>query len=234
MIDLIKLTKEQIITRAKWKCPVPGHSKHNGLEHPRCYDRLQKIEGERIGFLDIETEDLKADFGIMFCWCVLDAKTDKIISDIITPDDIKKYSSHDRDKMPKEDTRILKSLIDTLQNYDRLVGHYSSRFDLQFSRTRSIICDVPFPHFGEIYQSDTWMILKHKFKLSRNSQENATRKLLGATRKDHLSLSIKHGCLRGEKWALDSSLEHCKKDVLDLRDLYNTINPYAKKTNTSI
>jgi hypothetical protein len=96
------------------------------------------------------------------------------------------------------------------------------------------MCGIDFPKYGEIYQTDTWMILKNKFKLSRNSLQNGCLKLLGVTRKDHLSLSIKHGCLRGEKWALDLAVSHCEKDVLDLRDMYNKTYPYVKKSNTSI
>jgi len=235
MIDLKTLTKAEILERAKWKCPVPGHSKHDGLAHPRCYEKLKAAyTGERIGFLDIESEDLKADYGIMFCWCVLDAQTNEIKKDIINADDIKKGSSKKRDVAPTEDKRIVQSLIDCMSNYDRVVAHYGSRFDLPFIRTRAVICGLDFPTYGLLNQTDTWIILKNKFKLSRNSLMNATLKLLGSTRKDFLSHSIKHGCLRGEEWALKDSLVHCENDVKDLRDLYNKIHGFMRKTNSSI
>jgi hypothetical protein len=96
------------------------------------------------------------------------------------------------------------------------------------------MCGVDFPSYGVYVQTDNWDILKTKFKLSRNTQENASLKLRGETRKDHLSLSIKHGCLRGEKWALDLALKHCEGDVLDCEDNYWVINKYARKTNRSI
>jgi hypothetical protein len=234
MVDLVNLSKEEIVKRAKWQCPIPGHSKHNGLAHPRCYDKFKHVEGEKVGYLDIETEDLKADFGIIFNWCILDAKTNKVYRDVLTPEDIKKHSSRDRDKQPREDSRIIRSLIERLNDYDRVVTHYGCRFDLPFIRTRAVICEIPFPSFGLIYQTDTWMILKNKFKLSRNSLQNGMLKLKGFSRKDHLSLSIKHGCLRGEKWALDLSDKHCENDVLDLRDLHQSIESYANKTKSSI
>ena len=124
--------------------------------------------------------------------------------------------------------------MDKLTEYEYVITHYGSYFDLKFIRTRAVICDVPFPEYGSIYQRDTIKILWNKFRLRRNSLARATISLLGKTRKDHLSLSIKHGCLRGEKWALDLSLKHCRKDVLDTRDLYKKIHSFVKKSNTSI
>lgn len=234
-----RLTHSQIVWLSTQRCKKHGHS---FLEHWSCYERnppkdsplLKKEEQERVGFLDIEAEDLNADYGIIFNWCLLDAQTNKIHRDIITPRDIKKYPSKERNKMPTEDTRIIQSLVKLLGGYDRIIGHYSCRYDVPFVRTRAVMCGVPFPHYGLLYQTDTWVILKNKFKLSRNSLQNSTLKLLGVTRKDHLSLSIKHGCLRGEKWALETSDAHCEKDVLDLRDLYNKIHPFARKTKSSI
>lgn len=235
MIDITKLRAEEIKKRARWKCPLEGHSKHNGLEHPACYDKLQSLDlREKIGFIDIETEDLKADYGVVFCYCIKDRNSDIIYHDNITLEDIKKYSSKNRDKMPVEDTRIIKNLIRDMGNFTRLVGHFSSIFDLPFIRTRAIMCGIDFPTYGVYAQTDTWRILKNKFKLSRNSLENSCKKLLGTSLKDHLSLSIKHGCIRGEEWALKDSLEHCKKDVLDTERLYNTIHTFTRQTNSSI
>jgi len=234
MIDLKSLKKNEIIKRASWKCPVQGHSKHNGLEHPRCYEKFNNIEIDKMCVLDIETEDLSADFGIMFCWAILDMDNNKIIEDIITLDDIKKYKSSKRNVHPKEDSRIITSLVDSLKNYQWVVTHYGSLFDLKFIRTRAVICNIPFPEFGSMYQQDTCKMLWAKFKLRRNNLAAATRNLVGKTRKDHLSLSLKHACLRGEKWALDDTMKHCRKDVLDTRDLYNKINPFVRKGKTSI
>jgi len=228
------LTKAEIIERAEWRCPTKGHAHHSGLEHPSCYSKLALNQKEHIGFIDIETEDLRADYGISFCYCIKDSLSDKIYKDCLTLQDIKNSSSHNRNEMPKEDKRIIRSCVRDMENFTRLVTHYGSRFDFQFLRTRAVICGVDFPSYGAYCQTDNWDILKSKFKLSRNSQENASVKLRGETRKDHLSLSIKHGCLRGEKWALDLTLKHCIGDVLDCEDNYNLINKFARKTKRSI
>ena len=160
--------------------------------------------------------------------------SNKIYTDHITPDDIRKYKSHKRDIEPTEDTRVVKNLIRDMGNFTRLVGHYSAKFDIPFVRTRAVIDNVSFPEFGEYYQTDTWFILKKKFRLRRNSLENACRKLIGVSNKDHLSLSLKHAVLRGEKWAIDATIEHCRKDVLDTEMLYKKIFGYMKTTKCSI
>ena len=207
--------------------------RHNGYQHPKCY-RDAFIEEEKIGFLDIETEDLRADFGVIFGYCIKDASSDKVYSDHLTLKDINKYKSCDREKDPREDTRVLEHLVSDMGNFNRLVGHYSCKFDLPYIRTRAVMCGVEFPEFGEYFQIDTWLILKKKFKLSRNSLENGCRKLLGVTNKDHLSLSIKHGVLRGEEWTIKDTMEHCRKDVLDTEALYKKIYGYAHTTRSSI
>lgn len=208
--ELRLLPAEDLKKRLKWKCPLAGHSKHDGVSHSSCYQKLHTVDfGERIGFLDIETTDLNADYGIITCYCLKDSRSPKIYEATITLDDIHKYSSKKRDVEPKEDTRIIHQLVEDLKNFDRLVLHYGCGFDLPFIRTRAVICGVDYPTFGVYVMSDTWVMLKKKFKLSRNSLENGCRKLVGTTLKDHLSMSIKHGALRGEKWAIDCMLVHC-------------------------
>jgi len=235
MIDITRMKADEIKKRAKWKCPLDGHSKHNGLEHPNCYEKLHTANfGDRIGFLDIETTDLNADYGIITCYCIKDINSNKIYEDAINLDDIKKYCSKKRDVEPKEDTRVIHSLIKDMSNFDRLVLHYGCGFDLPFIRTRAVICKIDYPKFGAYVMSDTWVMLKKKFKLSRNSLENGCRKLVGKSNKDRLSMSIKHGALRGEKWAIDDMLVHCRKDVIDTEALYNLIKDYSRKTNSFI
>jgi hypothetical protein len=233
-LEVSKMKKDEILARDKFRCPEKGHSSKDGFEHPRCFDKYQKgLYQEKVLFFDIEAEDLSADYGIMFNWYATDEDGNKF-EDYITLKDINKYKSSKREIEPKEDTRIVKSLVDLMTKYTRVVGHYSCGYDLPFARTRAVICGTDFPSYGMLFQSDTWVILKKKFKLSRNSLENGCRKLVGATKKDHLSLSIKHGCLRGEKWAIDLSREHCKKDVEDLISLFNITQKYMRRTKSSI
>jgi uncharacterized protein YprB with RNaseH-like and TPR domain len=230
LYDLIKNTpKNQLLKYAKEYCK---HG-HNLLSHLSCLKEALAQE-QRIGFLDIESEDLNADYGLIFCYCIKDLNSNKIYEDRITLDDIKKYKSKSRDAITKEDKRVIENLVKDMHHFDRIVTHYGSKFDLNFIRTRAVMVGVDFPAYGLYTQTDTWKILINKFKLSRNSLENACRHLLGDTRKDRLSLAIKHGCLRGEEWAIQDALVHCRKDVLDTQDLYLKICDFVKETKTSI
>ncbi len=230
MINLNKLKKIDLLWLYNHRCIQ--HKRRYIFNHLNCFEReVGKIPKQKILFYDIETEDLKADYGIMFSWCIIDNDTGRIYFDSINKEDIRKWKSD-----AKEDKRIVKSFINTVKQLrgDRLIGHYSSRFDSEFIRTRAVICKIDFPTYGELYQSDTWNILRKKFALSRNSLENSTHKLIGKTRKNHLSLKLKHGCLRGEKWAIDYTINHNIRDVKDTRDLWHSIENYANITNTSI
>lgn len=218
---LYLLSKNDIIWRLKHKC----RHYHNYIEHSKCFTDYHE---EKIGFLDIETEDLKADYGIIFCYCIKVENSPKIYSDTLRPQDFTNYH------VGKEDTRVIRNLIRDISHFDRLVGHFSSLFDLPFIRTRAVMCGLDFPSYGVYVQTDTWRILKNKFKLSRNTLENACLKLLGRTEKDHLSLEIKHRCLRGNTQALHFTLEHCKKDVRDTERLYHAVGSFTRIINSSI
>lgn len=220
---LDRLTAAQIRKLGKIHC---RHG-HTLLSHLHCAEDL--FEKERIGFIDIEAEDLNADYGVLFTYCIKDGGSKKIYYDTINKNDIKKWG-----KEAREDKRLLKNLIKDMGNFDRLVGHYSCKYDLPFIRTRALMCGVKFPEHGIYIQSDTWMILRHKFKLSRNSLESGTRNILGKTRKNHLSLKLRNGCIRGEKWALDATLDHNKRDVRDTEDLFKAISLFSKTTKSLI
>ena len=224
-ISLDSLRKDQILWLAKHKCK---HN-HSYLEHENCYYKEVNKDMERIGFIDIECSNLNADYGILLTYCIKDSNSKKIYFDKLNIGDVKR-GGHDA----TEDKRLIQNLMKDMLKFDKLVGHYSSRFDLQYIRTRAIMCKLKFPEFGTIFQADTWNILKHKFKLSRNSLESGTRNLLGVTRKNHLSLILTNRALRGDPWALNQILTHNKYDVLDTEDLYKIIEPYMRKTKTSI
>jgi uncharacterized protein YprB with RNaseH-like and TPR domain len=224
MKDFSKLTRDQIIWLAKNKC---SHH-HSYLEHTGCYKGNFETT-EKLAFLDIECSNLKADWGIVLTWCLKPAGKKAILTGCIKKSDIKRWGAEG-----KEDTRILKELVKALKGFDRCITHYGSRFDLGYIRARSVFCGIEFPTFGALYQTDTWMIMRKKFTVSRNTLENGSRFLAGGTNKTRLTLPVMHGALRGEQWALDEMLHHNKFDVIDTENLYNAINPYIKITKSSI
>jgi DNA polymerase elongation subunit (family B) len=222
-IPLHRLNKQKIVWLGNHLC----RHKHTYLEHYNCYSEEQKEEKEHIGFLDIEASNLDANFGIMYSWCIKDSNSKKIYSDVLKPED-KRFPPE------KSDRRIVESLIKCMFTFDRIIGHYSSRFDIPYTRTRALICDVEFPPYGSLNQDDTWQIARNKLKLNSNRLETVCETLFGETQKTHLKSKYWIGAMRFDKKSLEYILDHNRKDVLDLERVYNKIKDYIKLTNKSI
>lgn len=222
---LSQFTKDELRFMEKHRC----EHRHTFLEHRECYDAAN-FNKERIGFLDIECSDLDPSHGVVYTYCIKDADSKKIYFDVMSKADIAKWSSSG-----KEDTRVLRNLVRDMGNFDRIVTHYGARFDLPYIRTRSLVCGIPFPSYGAYAQTDTWQILKTKFRAMRSkSLKNACQVFFGTSDKTSLHGKYTRGAIRCEKWALDYILKHNKIDVLETEKLYNLIRPYIKEMNSSI
>lgn len=194
---------------------------HSMLDHYACYTP----EEERIGFLDIETSNLDADYGSILSWCVLDSKTQEINYGVITQEDI---------DSGKEDKRIIQELIVELGKYDKIVTFYGKRFDVPYIRTRALVNRVKFPNFGSLSHTDIYFIVRSRFKMSRNGLENACRTLLHKTNKNHIKKEVWKKAMRGDAQSLEYVLDHNKRDVIDTQKLYKKVINFAKKQDTSI
>jgi len=207
---------------ANHRCP----HRHTYIEHQDCYEGIP----QRIGFFDIETTAFDAGFGILLSYAIKGGGKDKIFSDAITLDDIRKSKAGD------EDLRLVKNCVRDLSQFDRIVTHYGNdyRFDVPFIRTRAVALGVPFPAYGTIKQEDTYTILKSKFKVGRNRLETACRVLLGETEKNHVDPKVWRAAGRGDAKALRYVLDHNKRDVRDLERLYEKIVPFTKGISRSL
>jgi uncharacterized protein YprB with RNaseH-like and TPR domain len=212
------LKKAEILELFRWKCK---HG-HRGLTHYNCW--LNEVgTGERIGFLDIEASDLKANFGVMLSWCIKAEGADTAC-DVVTAEDLRK----DLDK------RIVRSCVQEMQRYDRLVTHYGDRYDLPFIRTRALVHKIPFPHHGEIVTTDVWKLSKYKLRLNSNRQDTIAEALRGVTIKTRINPTYWIRALQGDEEGLAYILDHNKKDVIELEKNYHALIPFARKANTSI
>lgn len=214
-----QLNKQQIVALYKGKC---RHG-HRYLEHYGCY---QEETGNklRVGFLDIETSNLAADFGIVFLYCIKVAGEDKILERVIT----------DKELHGSLDKGVLEQVIEDMQKFDLLITYYGTKFDIPFLRTRALYHGLHFPEFGAVQHKDAYYIIKSKFRLSRNRMEQAARILLGKTEKTHINSVYWLKALQGDRRSLNYILDHCRKDVLDLERLYDAVRVYVKNTTKSI
>jgi len=173
----------------------------------------EKLLSERVGFLDIETSNLKATFGFVFCYCIADEGTNKIIGSRIDKKDLN----------GKMDKRILIQLLKDLENYHRIVTYYGTRFDIPFLRTRCLYHQLPFPEYGMVYHTDLYYVVRNKLQLHRNTQEIATRFLIGESEKTHYGQDQWLRGMVGNEKALRYIYDHCKRDVRDLKKLYEIL-----------
>jgi len=228
-----KMKKEDILKLSRMTCK---HG-HNFLTHPNCAYKEEAVlttsKGrklvikERIGFLDIETFtfNFKADMGFMMTYCIKDLNG-KVHTNSITPKEC--MLSKDNDK------RLMVDLIKDLRKYTRVIGHYSTFFDLPFLRTRAVYYGMDFPVYKEIYHTDTYFLLKTKFSLKSRSLFNACN-FFGIEAKGHkFDFQSWYNAAKGDKKALKHVLDHNVEDVISTELLWEKIRLFSLQNNRSI
>jgi len=170
--NLKKATNQQY----NWLMTHGCEHNHNFTRHFNCFLKQYNIE-EKIAYLDTEFYvgknrwgGLASEWGFILCWVVGDGKGN-YWSDSIRPNEV----------TTSRDTRILKSLINRLKKFNRVIHHYGDRADIPLIRTRAMIQGVEFPGHGELYTTDLWKIAKNKLALSSNSQKNIAETFLKKT-----------------------------------------------------
>lgn len=217
-VNLANMPKAELVKMAKGRCK---HG-HRYIEHTGCYLIESKMP-QKIGFFDIEASNLKADFGILLSYSIL-GNDGSYYGDFITEDDLKNGL----------DKRIVKEMVEDLKRFDVIVGFYSTKYDIPFARTRAHMLKVPFPEYGELQHKDVYYMVKYKFCLSRSSQENAARMLVGKTEKTRMKPEQWVRALGGDAKSIEYIFEHNKRDVRDLKRLYEQVIRYVKNGTKSI
>ena len=196
------------------------------LIHYSCYLKGKCLESkEKIGFLDIETSNLNANFGFMFSYCIKE-ENGKIISAIVTKKDLDS-STYDK--------RILKQFCIDVRKFDRVVTHYGTRFDLPFLRARALRWGLTdFPGVSEIRHTDTYFMAKSKLKISSRRLQTICQffNIKSKGHPMHLEQWLKAN--RGVKSALNFIMMHNKEDVVSTEQVYHKLEKFYHKNKTSI
>lgn len=209
-----RLKKDEIVWLNSHKC---SHG-HTYLSHYNCFI-TENPSKAKIGFIDIEASNLKANFGIILCYCIKVANEDKIYESCITKKEATQAEFPDK--------RLVQQLVTDIEQFDLLYGFYSTKFDLPFIRTRAISNGLAFPTFGSIKHKDIYYVVKNKFSLHSNRLEVACNELVGSSDKTHFDGNIWRTAVQGRKESLQYILEHCRADVCDLEKLTNKILEFA-------
>ena len=219
LTNLTNANSQQLHWLLTHKC----NHRHNYVRHFNCFIKEYEIV-ERVAFLDIETSNLKANFGIVLCWCILDDKG-ALYEDWMTKKDV---------MSGVEDSRVVETCIATMLEFDRVVGHYSTYFDIPFLRTRALIHGLEFPGVGELYHTDTWKMARKSLCLHSNRQAVVAESLYGSTVKTRISHPDWRKAMMGNAESMKEVLDHCEKDVQDLKKNYETLLPFCKPVRSSI
>jgi len=218
-VNPFNMKKSELLELFKGRCK---HG-HTYAEHPACYVK-EKEEQIKIGYLDIETSNLKANFGIMLSYAIKVRGKDKIYYDTITK---KEIDSKTLDK------RLVKQCIEDMKKFDVVMGYYSTKFDIPFLRTRAMYWDLEFPLYGELQHKDIWYMVRAKMCLHSNRLESAC-KHLGIEGKTHLDGYYWIKALSGDKKALSYILDHNIKDVEILEKLHDRVKDFVRDTTRSL
>jgi len=213
-----RLKKDKIVWLSTHRCK---HG-HTYLEHYNCY-LTEHPEENKIGYFDIESSSLVADFGFCIGWKILD-NDDNMYGRMVTKEEVLGLKTPDK--------YLMKELIETLKNFDIIYTYNGTRFDFPFVRTRSVINKLDFPTFGSLKHKDVYYIVKNKFRLHRKSLEVACEMLLGNSNKTHWMGKHWIGAVQGKTESLDYIDDHCEKDVKDLKKLTEYVLDFANPITT--
>ena len=205
-----------------------GHCKHRMpyKQHPKCFleEVMHNGKSPKIGFLDLEFQNFKANYGILLTYAIKEYHKKKILSGRITTDEI-------RSKFL--DKELTKRLIKDFSKFDVVVTYYGSKCDLPYMRTRALKWNLNFPSYGYIKHIDMYYIVKNKLSLNRNSLKNACA-LLGIKGKNQVFGDIWIRAVTGDTKSIDYIHKHNLLDVIILEKLYDKMITFSAKTNRSI
>ena len=218
--------KKALKDREKERC-IHRHSKSS---HPNCFRRglTTKIrwyeeEGLTLATFDIETSHLKANLGFIMSWS-LKYRGGKIVSDIVTRKELFDGTF---------DKRIVRSLLNELQNVDIIISYYGTGFDVKFLRTRALYWKFLFPAYGSIFHFDVYYRARALLATHRKSLDAVTT-FFGIEGETPIRLETWQRAQYGDKKALAEVLHHNVEDVKITEKLFDLLEDYSKWTRRSL
>jgi len=229
LLNLNRLKKEEIIYLYNHRCK--HHHRFIEIVHPNCLrEFLQNNQflQERIGFLDIETTGLNADFDYIISYAIYDEVNKKILGRVLTKEEVLNWKILDK--------RLMKEFSNDVKNFDRLVVYWGKdrRHDLPFLRSRCIEAKADFPLYKEIFITDLYDICRNKLRLHKYKLENVCDFLNIPAKKHPLKGKIWLKAKLGDKKALQYVWQHNKEDVISMREVYFIVEKYARNPKISI
>lgn len=226
--ELLKKSKEGIFLPAHERTLLKFYKNKQNLEKQfrkkltNTQARYLEKGYRYIGYWDIETSDFNPyqNFIICYCFARRDILTGKIKKSeyFITKQDINKAVQSNNFNF---DYKLLQKLSKEFETCDLIEGHYSTKFDMPFFRSRCLLTKQPelIPDYGKLRYSDTWRKMKTSLKATRNTLNNLNLIVTGKSDKTHVDLEYwyKIRFKDSPDWekAKNYILKHCRLDVGD-------------------
>ena len=176
----------------------------------------------KVCFFDIETSNLNPPFGWIICAVIqdLEGKT-KVFR-------IDKYKTFKKE--PWNDRELVEDLLDSLREYDVIVTYYGDRYDRKWISTLTVYYDLE--PIGLKYHIDIYREIKRTFKLHNYKLKTLidylnSRELDEITEKTPIDSINYKKAVTGDRKGIDYVVDHCKRDVSALREIYLLVFKYV-------
>ena len=171
-------------------------------------------------FFDLETTNLKANFGRILCASVADMYGNVRTFRIDEPP----FQRARR----RDDSALAAGLRDYLEQFDVLIGWYSKMFDVPYLNTRLLIGNerplrMDIMHVDPIYKAGQGSMALHSKRLDAVAK---TFRL--PVQKTSLDPEIWNDAADGDREAMNYVVEHCEADVLVLRYVFHILKPLIR------
>lgn len=200
---------------------------HTYLSHYHCFLVEKPVTApmqENIGVFDIETTGLKANWSHMLCWCMKEQGKEVVHSDLITKKEVR----------DKNDKRIIKSAVEEIKKYDRIVTYYGTRFDVSYTRSRAIAQGIEFPAYRDLYHTDLYYVARSKFAIHSNRLGSICQ-FFNIEAKNHpMTPDLWQRAGAGNEDALKEILTHCDEDVRSTDQVFEMLLDHMLITKRSI
>lgn len=188
--------------------------KMNDFKRQVVDEVTKKLRPIKIGIFDIESTGLEAYFDSVLCACIIEPNG-KLKTIRLNP------------RIGDEDKSLVRNIIRELNTYDLLVGWYSSGFDFKFLNTRALIHNLKPPDRN--YRRDLCFVSRGNLQLRNNKLATVNQSLFGNSSKTFIYPKARRAAMRGEKWAIDFYVNHCRADVRDTLRTYKKFMPLLGK-----
>lgn len=167
---------------------------------------------------DLECSNLSADFGIILCAGFKEVGKGK--PEVLNLLD---YTGADEDLI-KAEKRLLKDITAKLLDADSWLTHFGTWYDIPFVNSRLLYHGLPvlpaaFPHI------DTWKTSKNRLKLRNNRLITISEFIGTAEEKNAIKPEQWLRALGGHRPSMAYIVEHCRRDVVVLEEVYNALRP---------